>query len=169
MARTKATPGTLMSPLACTSQREADFVWIGKVIDVPQAMGTLSSKPIADLSAARGLARIGVVRAGVQETYLREMGLTNLVVFTSPKEVSDALARGEIDAWYSTATQIALEFEQAGLVGQVRIGPTIQVAPVWLAANRDTTGLPVAALATALAELERTGRIEQRYRSYVPA
>jgi polar amino acid transport system substrate-binding protein len=167
MTRTRETPGALMAPLARNAQREADFAWIAKVVDVPQAMGTRAERPTVDLAGARALGKIGVARGGVQEAYLREQGFANLVVFATGREIATALAGGEIDAWYAVATQIANEFEAMGRPDGVRIGPTLQVAPAWLAANRDTGNIPVAALADAIARMERDGAIERIYRSYV--
>lgn len=167
ITRTRETPGALMAPLARNAQREAEFAWIAKVVDVPQAMGTPAGRPTVDLAGARSLAKIGVARGGVQEAYLREQGFANLAVFATGREIAAALAAGEVDAWYAVATQIANEFEAMGRPEGVRLGPTLQVAPAWLAANRDTGGIPVAALAESIARLERDGTIERIYRSYV--
>lgn len=169
MKRTRETPGAMMAPLARSPQREQDFAWIAKIIDVPQAMGRLSSQPPVDLGAARGLGKVGVARGGVQETYLKEQGFTNLVVFATGREIAAALAGGEVDAWYATTTQILQEFEALGRAGDIRIGPTLQVAPAWLAANTYSQAIPVAALAEAVATLERSGATERIFRSYVPA
>jgi len=167
--RCQAQSGTLIAPFARSPQREASFGWIAKVIDVPQAMGTLAGKPTVDLDGARHLARIGVVQAGVQESFLRDKGLNNLVLFSTAQDITQALAEGRVDAWYGTATEIALQFEAIGRPGAVRIGPTIQAAPVWLAGNKDTARLPIEAIRSALAELERSGAIERIFRTYVPA
>ena len=169
MKRAAETPGALIAPLARSPQRETGYTWVAKIIDVPQALGTLTDRPVADLEAGRKLARIGVVRNGVQETFLRDQGFTNIQTFTTAREIAEALARRDIDAWYATATEITLQFESIGKAGQVHLGPPLQLAPAWLAANLDTTGLPIAALAAAVAQLERSGRIQERYRSYVPA
>lgn len=167
LQRTQAQPGALMAPLARSPQREAAFAWIAKLIDVPQAMGTLRGKPTVDLAGAGRLARLGVVKAGVQEGFLKDKGFANLVAFEGARDIAQALADGKIDAWYATATEIVLQFEAIGRAGAVQIGPTIQTAPVWLAANRDTGAVPVDRLRAALAALERSGGIEQIYRAYV--
>jgi len=167
LQRTQAQPGALMAPLARSPQREAGFAWIGKVIDVPQAMGRLRGRPTVDLAEAGRLARIGVVKAGVQEGFLKDKGFANLVAFDGARDAAQALADEKIDAWYATATEIVLQFEAIGHAGAVEIGPTIQAAPVWLAGNRDTGSAPVGRLQEALAELQRSGAIERVYRSYV--
>ncbi len=165
--RTQSQRGALMTPLARSPQREAGFTWITKVIDVPQAMGTLAGKPMADLDSGRRLARVGVVRAGVQESFLRDNGFTNLVPFGTAVEIAKALASGEVDAWYATSTEIVLQFEAIGRGKDVRIGPTLQAAPVWLAGNKDMATIPVAKIASAMAELERSGTVQRIYRTYV--
>jgi hypothetical protein len=38
-----------------------------------------------------------------------------------------ALAAGQIDAWYATATEIVLQFEAVGRPGTASVGPAIQV------------------------------------------
>jgi len=164
----QARPGSLVTPLARSAQRENNFAWISKIVDVPQAMGTLSGNVSVDLEGARALARVGVVKGGVQESYLRETGFTNLVAFATARDLAKALANREIDAWYSTATEIALQFEAIGQARGVRIGPTIQEAPVWLAGNKQTEGVPVEPIRLAVEKLHTSGAIERTYRSYVP-
>ena len=168
LQRVQGQPGALMTPLARSPQREAAFAWIAKVIDVPQAIGTLAGKPTVDLDGARQLARIGVVKAGVQESYLRDNGFTNLVPFDSAREIAQALADGKVDAWYSTATEIVLQFEAIGRPGGVKVGPMIQAVPVWLASNGDTMRIPVDKIRAALADLQRSGAIDRIFRTYVP-
>ena len=165
LARTQAQPG---APLARSPQREAAFTWVAKVLDVPQAMGTLAGRPRVDLDGARRLGRVGVVKAGVQESYLRDNGFTNLVPFGAAREAAEALASGAVDAWYATGTEITIQFELIGRQGAVRVGPTLQSAPVWLAANKDTVGLPLDALQAAMDGLERSGAVQRAYRAYVP-
>lgn len=167
--RTQSQSGALLAPLARSPQREAAFSWIAKVIDVPQAMGTLAGKPTADLDTARKLARVGVVRAGVQESFLRENGFTNLVPFATAAEIAKALAGGDVDAWYATSTEIVLQFEALGRAKAVSIGPTLQAAPVWLAGNKEMKAVPVDRIAGAIAELERSGGVQRIYRTYVTA
>jgi polar amino acid transport system substrate-binding protein len=167
LKRTQAQSGSLVAPLARSPQREADYAWIAKVIDVPQAMGTLSTKPVADLDVARRLARVGVVKAGVQESFLRDKGFTNLVLFGGAADIAKALANGEVDAWYATATEIVVQFEAIGRAGGVHIGPTLQTAPAWLGGNKDTAALPVEKIAAAFAQLDRTGGMQRIYRTYV--
>jgi ABC-type amino acid transport substrate-binding protein len=168
LQRTQAQLGALMTPLARSPQREVGFTWIAKVIDVPQAMGTLAGKPTVGLESGRKLARVGVVRAGVQESFLRDNGFTNLMLFATAVEIAKALANGEVDAWYATSTEIVVQFEAIGRAKDVRIGPTLQAAPVWLAGNKDITTVPVEKVASAMAELERSGAVQRIYRAYVP-
>ena len=168
LKRTQAERGKMMAPLARSPQREADYAWIAKIIDVPQAMGTLAGKPVVDLDAARQLRRVGVVRAGVQESFLREQGFTNLVLFDSAAEIAKALASNAIDAWYATATEIVLQFDALGRSRDVQVGPPLQVAPVWLASNKDVTGVPAKQLQAAIVALDGAGVVERIYRSYVP-
>ena len=168
LERTRTTPGTLMAPLARSPQREALFAWIGRVVDVPQAMGVRRGSAPVDLEGARALARVGVVAGGVQEGFLRERGFANLVPLASARDIATALAAGDVDAWYATATEVGLQFEAIGRPGEAVIGPPIQSAPVWLAGNLDPAGAPVPTLRDALAALERSGAVERTYREYVP-
>jgi ABC-type amino acid transport substrate-binding protein len=156
-----------MTPLARSAQRESNFAWISKIVDVPQAMGTLSGRPSVDLEGARGLARVGVVRGGVQEGYLRERGFTNLVAFAAAQDIAKALANGDVDAWYSTASEISVQFEAIGQARGIRIGPTIQDVPVWLAGNKQTEDVPVDQIRFAVEKLHTSGSVERTYRSYV--
>lgn len=169
IARAAHDPGTLIAPFGRVAEREAGFAWVAKVVDVPQVLGTLADRPVADLAAARALARVGVIRGGVQETFLREQGLTNLVVLGTGPDLALALAEGRVDAWYSNAPEIALSFEAIGHPGGVRAGPALQRTPAWLAGHRDTRDLPVALLREAIAALEADGTVERIYRSYVAA
>ncbi|WP_376099943.1 substrate-binding periplasmic protein [Roseomonas sp. CCTCC AB2023176] len=165
--RARTVPGTLVAPLGRVPSREDAFTWVARVLDVPQAMGTLAGRPAVDLAAARGLARIGVIRGGLQEAFLRENGLTNLVILETGRDLAVALAEGRLDAWYSTAPEIALQFEAIGRQGGATVGPTLQVAPAWLAAHLDARDMPVAGLRAAMDALHADGTVERIYRSYV--
>jgi polar amino acid transport system substrate-binding protein len=166
-AATASQPGSLMTPLARTPQREASYGWIAKIIDVPQAMGTRVGEPVADLAASRSLKAVGVVRAGVQEGFLRENGFTNLAPMATARELATALAEGKIDAWYATATEIVLQFESIGRQGGAQVGPTVQVVPVWLAGHREYPNARAGVLAKALKEMEQDGATQRHYKSYV--
>lgn len=168
LSRTRAEPGRLMAPVARSPQREALFAWVAEIIAVPQAMGTLADTSVVDLDGARQLRRIGIVGSGVQESFLRERGFNNLVAFPTAREIAQALAQRQVDAWYSTTTEIAIQFEAIGMAEMVRIGPTIQTAPVWLAGNLAMGTVPVAELAAAVAGLKQSGAIDRIYRAYVP-
>lgn len=164
--RTRQIPGTLLCPIGRTATREAQFTWVAKVIDVPQAMGTLADRPVADLAAARALARIGVVRNGLQEVFLRQNGFDNLLVLETGRDLALALAEGRIEAWYATEPEIIQQFVAIGRPGGVRTGPALQTAAAWLAAHPDPRDLPIAALRTAMARLEADGTAARIYRGY---
>jgi len=168
IARTLATPGGLMCPIARTTAREASFAWVAGIVDVPQAIGTLRDRPAADLATARGLRRIGVVRGGLQGPFLASQGLTNLVEIETAAALAEALDRGEIDGWYATGSEILLQFERLGRPGRVHLGPPLQSAAVWLAANPDTASLPVAAIRDAVAGLGRDGGLDRIQARYLP-
>jgi polar amino acid transport system substrate-binding protein len=167
MERARTTPGGLVTPLARTPQREPLFTWVGRVVDVPQAMGTLTGRPVADMAAARALPRVGVIRGGQQGPFLRENGFDNLVVLETGRDLAMALAEGRIDAWYSTAPEIALQFEAIGRAGGVRVGPPLQTAPIWLAGSLDAGNVPVAPLRDGLARLDADGTTARTYAAYV--
>jgi polar amino acid transport system substrate-binding protein len=164
----RATPGALMTPIARNAEREALYTWVQDVLEVPQALGRLARHPPAGIEQARGLARIGVPAGGVQEGFLRRQGLTNIVPFATGRESAQALLAGEIDAWYATAIQIAQEFEALGQPEAVRLGPALEVLPVWLCANLDARDTPIAALRGALAALKQEGETQRIFRRYVP-
>jgi hypothetical protein len=54
-----------------------------------------------------------------------------------------------------------------GRLADLRLGPTLQVAPAWLAANVDMQTLPAGAISEAVGALDRSGRIEQIYQTYI--
>jgi polar amino acid transport system substrate-binding protein len=164
--RTRQIPGTLLCPIGRTAAREAQFGWVAKVVDVPQAMGTLAGQPVADLAAARALPRVGVVRNGLQEVFLRQNGFDNLLVLETGRDLALALSEGRIDAWYATEPEIITQFAAIGRPGGVRTGPPLQTAPAWLATHPDPRDLPIAALRAAMARLEADGTAARIYRSY---
>ncbi len=164
--RARQVPGTLLCPIGRTAVREGQFTWVAKVIDVPQAMGTLADRPVVDLAAARGLSRLGVVRNGLQEVFLRQNGFDNLVVLESGRDLALALAEGRIEAWYATEPEIIQQFVAIGRPGGVRTGPALQTAAAWLAAHPDPRDLPLAPLRGAMARLEADGTAARIYRGY---
>jgi polar amino acid transport system substrate-binding protein len=167
LQQTQTQAGTLIAPLARSPQREASFEWIAKVVDVPQAMGTSRGRPPVDLAGGRALQRVGVVSGGVQESYLRSQGFTNLQGIATAREAALALSEKRIDAWYATTTEIVMQFEAIGKTGDVQLGPALQLAPVWFAGNKDVSVIPVEPIRAAIVEMERSGEIERIFRSYV--
>lgn len=168
LARARSVPGTLVTPVGRTAEREAHYTWVGRVLDVPQALGTLAQDPTRDLEGARALTRIGVVRGGLQETFLRQQGFAALVVLETGRDLAMALAEGRIEAWYASAPEIVAQFAAIGRADAVRLGPALQTVPAWLAAGPDTRDLPLAPLQAALARLEADGTVARIYRRYVP-
>ncbi|MBU8536250.1 substrate-binding periplasmic protein [Falsiroseomonas tokyonensis] len=164
--RARSVPGTLICPLGRTPAREAQFTWVAKVVEVPQAMGTLPGKPVLDLEGARAVPRIGVVRNGLQEVFLRQNGLDNLLVLETGRDLALALAEGRIAAWYATEPEIHQQFNAIGRPGGVRTGPALQSIAAWLAAHPDPRDQPIAALRGAMARLEADGTVARIYRSY---
>ncbi|MBU8546292.1 MULTISPECIES: substrate-binding periplasmic protein [Roseomonadaceae] len=165
--RTRSTPGTLLCPIGRTPAREAQFRWVAQVVEVPQAMGTLADRPAVDLAGARALSRIGVVRNGLQEVFLRQNGFDNLVVLETGRDLALALAEGRIAAWYATEPEIIQQFAAIGRSGGVRTGPALQTIAAWLAAHPDPRDLPIVELQAAMARLEADGTAARIYRSYV--
>ena len=50
----------------------------------------------------------------------------------------------------------------------MRLGPALEVLPVWLCANLDARDTPIAALRSTLAALKQEGETQRIFRRYVP-
>jgi len=166
--RTRAEEGTLMAPIARSPQREDFFDWIAKIIDIPQVIGVLRRTAPATVEEAKSLRAIGVVRAGIQEAFLRLAGISNLTVFSTGLEVGEALVRGEVEGWYASAPEIAWFFANNASTARLSLGPALQIAPVWLVGNKAGAEND-ARIRAELERLEADGTVTSIYHGYVPS
>ncbi len=110
------------------------------------------------------LPRIAVLAGGRHEALLRGRGFTNLVPLPGRPEALAALRAREVSAWFG-----ALPMLRAHLGRGAQLGRPIFAEPVWLALNRDTQDVPLAALREAHAALEADGSLAHLLRPFLEA
>jgi polar amino acid transport system substrate-binding protein len=162
--RAREEPGRLITPLARTAAREAHFNWMVKVLDIESMFATLG--PRLDLAAARGVARVGVMRGALHQAHLQQNGFTNLVEFATLPEMVNAMLQRQVDAVFSNVMDIRVFAIQQGRGNDVAVGPAVLTLPVFIASGRNTADLPVADLEAAFAALEQDGTVARLYAEY---
>lgn len=163
-ARALAVPGTAIAPLARTPAREEHFLWAVQLFDDPHGFATLRFHAPNTLEEAMELPRIAVLAGGRHEAFLRGRGFTNLVALPGRAEALAALRAREVSAWFCELPKL-----RAHLGRTARLGRPIFAEPAWLALNRDTPDLPLAALREAHAALEADGSLAHLLRPLLGA
>ncbi len=165
VAKTKL--DTIIFPLARTSTREPNYIWIQKILDMDVAFATAPGKPKVVTDAdARGLARVGVRLGSPMVADLQKRGYTNLVILKSSAENAQALRAGEIDAWYAPAPEIAFNWLQLGLKDSPQLGLKLDTVPLYVAASRNSPGIDAAKWQHAYAQLEQDGTVARILAAY---
>lgn len=161
-ARAATVPGTAIAPLSRTPAREERFAWAVALFDDPQGFATLSVHAPNTLGEAIALPRIAVLAGSLHDTYLRARGFTNLVPLPGRPEALAALRAREVSAWFCELPMLRAQLGRAA-----QLGRPIFVEPVWLALNRGTEDVPLAALREAYAALEADGSLAHLLRPFL--
>lgn len=156
--------GKLLTPPVRTPAREPNYTWIVKVLDITSSFAGRDAA--LDLEAARGVARLGVLRGSMHQAFLQQSGFGNLVEMGDLRELMAGVLEGRLDAMLSNTEDVRAMARQAGRAAEVRLGPPLLQSPVFIASGRNTGALPVADMRSAFAALEQDGTIEAHYRAY---
>jgi polar amino acid transport system substrate-binding protein len=161
-ARALAMPGAAIAPLVRTPLREPHFLWAVALFEDPHGFATLRLHPPHTLEEAMELPRIAVLAGGQHETFLRGRGFANLVPLPGRPEALAALRAREVSAWFCDLPMLRAQLGRAA-----QLGRPIFTEPVWLALNRNTEDVPLAALREAHAALEADGSLAHLLRPFL--
>lgn len=154
----------LLFSFSRTPEREAAFHWLLPVLTkrwqiyLPH-QSTLQLKNLADL---RQLSSIGVVRGDVRESYLIQLGFTNLVAVTSHQQNLQMLHTGRVQAIIADSLELAYLLRQHTEQHTApKLSMTLRSSHVYLVMPKTADPDLVAHWQQAAKVLQQRGELEQ--------
>lgn len=170
MAMTQNRPNTLLFSLARTPEREARFVWLGKLSQTQQFLWRLPATPESEsprkLQQIIACCSICTVRKDVSEESLREQDKAQqlqLVLSGHHHDCLRMLRSGSVQYLAGSPYRIRSLLQQAGLpLGMLHREAAISPArELYLAANLDTPATTIRKLQQAMQQLQESGESER--------
>lgn len=159
------TPNAMIFPLTRTDWRENHYRWVCKLFDVPVMFITKAGSPKIDTpQQAMKVRGIGVIIGTPQEAKLKTLGVTYVAMPGS--QLYDALETNQVSAIYTAKPEALLGWREAGYKDKLQFGDTLQVLPLWIAANRDSNAVDVHAWQAALREIKQSGYFDAMVQKY---
>ncbi len=146
-----------------TAEREQRFQWIGPLCTDPFVMATVAPRAAMDtLEEARKARSIAVAAGASNESYLRNLGFTNIDPAADIGLEARRLAEGHDDAWFGPRSGILLAWKGAGYnPAMLRFGAPIEPMTVWMAASQAVPAELVTTLRGRFADAAEAGRIAE--------
>ncbi|MGN7610710.1 substrate-binding periplasmic protein [Magnetococcales bacterium HHB-1] len=154
----------LLFPIGRTAEREKDYTWIAKLVNVEFAFVS-KTKEIISLEEAKKLSRITVYRDTTMEKFLRKHQFTNLdldIAHTS----AEKLAFSRVDAWYAPVCKALWLWRQFKFQTPLKVGKAFESFPVWIVGSKTLSKEFVQKFRRTLTEMRADGtyaQILQRY------
>ncbi len=154
----------LLFSFSRTAEREQQFHWVLPVLQKRwqiylQAHSKLEVKSLADL---RKLSAVGVVRGDVRESYLIQLGFTNLVAVTSHQQNLQMLNSNRVQAIVSDSLELAYVLrQQADRQTAPKLALTLRSSNVYLIMPKNADASLVARWQQAAETLQQRGELEQ--------
>lgn len=128
---------------------------------------TRADSPPATLQAARGFARIGVLRGSTAQLDAARQGFTNLEPAVSQETCAKKLDLGRIAGWISTWNGARFSAKAAGIDTATLVrGARIMDARLSLVASVDVPAAEIARWRRAFQAMKADGTVERLYRRY---
>ena len=154
----------LLFSFSRTVEREDQFHWILPVLQkrwqvyLP-AHSALALQNLADL---RKLSAVGVVRGDVRESYLIQLGFTNLVAVTSHQQNLQMLHNGRVQAIVSDSLELAYVLRQQNNKHTApKLAMTLRSSHVYLIMPKNADARLVRLWQHAAQTLQQSGELEQ--------
>lgn len=154
----------LLFSFSRTTERENLYHWILPVLQkrwqiyVP-AQSRLELHSLADL---RKLSAVGVVRGDVRESYLVQLGFTNLVAVTGHQQNLQMLHSGRVQAIVADSLELAyILHKQTGLQAAPKLAMTLRSSSVYLIMPKAADPQLVQRWQQAAKILQQRGELEQ--------
>lgn len=165
-------PNVALFLMARTKERNAQFQWVGPVVESVYGfyVKTDSNIVLKSLEDAKRLVCIGVVRDDARDQLLTQAGFANLDRTTDNVMNAKKLLAGRIDAMVSSHLGIGDLMTAAGAPReQVREALPIARIQFWIAFSKGTPEATVAAWSRAFDGMRKDRTLERILRREVPA
>lgn len=165
-ALTQREPNSLIFPLTQTEARKPKYQWIAKVFDVPVMFISLEGSPVIDRYEDASKAQlIGVIKGTPQEARLKVMNIYN-VYAVSAAELYEGLASGQFNIIYGAKPEALYGWGQRAEDQALRFGETLQILPLWIAANHQSNLIRIDDWRLAIQRLRQSGEFGEIARRY---
>ncbi|WP_338586156.1 transporter substrate-binding domain-containing protein [Pseudomonas sp. MAG733B] len=157
-------PGIGVFTVLRTAERDAQYQWVGPLLDVETALYSADSTrpPVHSLLEAGSLGRIVVPRKWLVYSYLQTQGLTNLYGVASSEQMMRLARMGRTDFVVADTLSIASMAREEGLApSQLHYQMPLMQQASYIAFSLQTDARQVARWQQALDEMTRDGRLEQ--------
>ncbi|MFU2330400.1 substrate-binding periplasmic protein [Pseudomonas sp. NFX98] len=157
-------PGIGVFTVLRTVERDAQYQWVGPLLDVETALYSADSSrpPVHSLLEAGSLARIVVPRKWLVYSYLQTQGLTNLYGVASSEQMMRLARMGRTDFVVADTLSIATMAREEGLApSQLLYQMPLMQQAGYIAFSLQTDKRQVARWQQALDEMTRDGRLDQ--------
>ncbi|HYH19450.1 MAG TPA: transporter substrate-binding domain-containing protein [Azospirillum sp.] len=157
----ESTPGGLAFPMTRNAAREDKYLWLTKIFDMNRSFASRpGGTPVNTIDEAKALKAVGTTANSASLTFLKEKGLTNIVEFTSSRDLMQALKDSKIDAGYQPNPFARTDWKAVGGQGALVFGEVQERSAAYLAANKASTLNP-ADWQGALQVLEQDGTVDR--------
>lgn len=105
LSETKKAKNTLIYAISRTPEREADFNWLGQIIELDQYIYGLHKNKSLETNALEDLKNcaIGVINNDARHHYFVKKGFTNIVIVNSYEQMHKLLQRDRIQCFGASA------------------------------------------------------------------
>lgn len=159
------TPNAMIFPLTRTNWRETHYLWVCKLFDVPVMFITKAGSPKIDTpQQAMKVRGIGVILGTPQEAKLKAFGVPYIAM--PGNQLYAALETNQVSAIYTAKPEALLGWREAGYEEKLQFGQTLQVLPLWIAANRESNVVDIRAWQAALKKIKESGYFDAMVKKY---
>lgn len=153
----------LLFSFSRTAEREALYHWILPVLKKRWQiyLPPNSTRQLNSLADLRKLNAIGVVRGDVRESYLIQLGFTNLIAVTTHQQNLQMLRAGRVEAITADSLELAYQLNQQTDMPPPRLAMTLRSSDVYLMMPKNADPQLVQRWQQAAAELTQNGELEQ--------
>jgi len=145
------------------SDREAQFRWVGKILDDHNCFITLKTNPkVETLEEGKKLKAVAVNGGGANETFLKKNGFMNLHLGTGNTANARKLLNGVVQAWYTSRIAVRHAIAEAGGdKNSVECSGKFSQFQAWLATSIKFPDEQFDQLKRAFAEVEKDGFVKK--------
>jgi polar amino acid transport system substrate-binding protein len=169
-AAAKAGHNILIFPYSRTAEREPNFMWVQKLWDIEELFVTRAgAAPVNSYDQGRSVPSIGVVAGSTGHAELTKRGFDKLKLYANAVAVTEAVAKGDVDAAYSAGLELQYAWKQARYPGDIVLGKSLAERALYIAASRDSPEMIKISKQDwmqAYETLLRDGSIHRVYESY---